>query len=180
MHTRPDEALVEAARSGDKVAYAELARRHLPRIFAICLALLGDRVDAEDAAQEAIVKGLQGIGALRGDGQFPAWLGQIARNHCRDLLRARSRRPSVPLSDELAANLPAAADATDEYADLRAALDRLPAHLSLPLLLFYFEDKSTTRLAEILGMTQGGLCARLYRARRELRRLLEEGDRHGS
>ena len=181
MHTKPDEDLVEAGRGGDTTAYADLARRHLRRIFAICLALLGNRADAEDATQEAFVKGLLRIDTLRDRGQFPAWVGQIARNHCRDILRSRARRPDVPLSDTLAASLPAPGESgpADGYADLRAALDRLPEDLALPLLLFYYEDKSTQRLAEILGLTQGGVCARLYRARRELRRLLEEEDSHG-
>ena len=182
MHTRPDADLVKASRWGDRTAYAALAGQQFRRIFAICLALLGNRADAEDATQEAFVKGLQKIATLREDGQFAAWIGQIARNHCRDVLRSRTRRPDVPLTDTLATALPAAAEpgsATDDFADLRAALARLPEDLALPLLLFYYEDKSTKRLAEILGLTQGGVCARLYRARRELRRLLEEEDHHG-
>jgi RNA polymerase sigma factor (sigma-70 family) len=182
LHTKPDEDLVAAGRRGDTTAYADLVRRHLRRIFAICLALLGNRADAEDATQEAFVKGLQRIDTLRDHGQFPAWLGQIARNHCRDVLRGRARRRDLPLTDALAASLPASGEpqADDEFADLRAALARLPEDLSLPLLLFYDEGRSTQRLAEILGLTQGGVCARLYRARRELRRLLEEEDRHGA
>lgn len=54
----------------------------------------------------------------------------------------------------------------------------MPEELRLPLLLFYYDGKSTKKLAEVLNLTQGGVCARLYRARRELRRLLEEEVEH--
>jgi RNA polymerase sigma-70 factor (ECF subfamily) len=97
LNTEPDEYLVEASRSGDRHAAAALAHRHLRRIFATCLAMLGNRADAEDATQETFVKGFASLRTLQDRRQFGAWLSQIARNHCRDLLRRRVRDRSVPL-----------------------------------------------------------------------------------
>ena len=62
----------------------------------------------------------------------------------------------------------------NDFEDLHDALQRLPEDLRTPLLLFYFNGRSTKQLAIELDLTQGGACTRLYRARRELRRLLEE------
>jgi RNA polymerase sigma-70 factor (ECF subfamily) len=176
LDSRPDETLVAASREGDEDAYASLVRRHLRYVFAICLGILGARADAEDAVQDVFLKGFTGIGSLRAEDRFVAWIGQIARNHCKDHVRRRTRRAEEPLTDLHETDLPRhrTAAAEDEFHDLHAALERLSDDLRMPLLLYYYDGKSTRRLAEELGLTQGGACARLYRARRELRRLLEE------
>jgi RNA polymerase sigma factor (sigma-70 family) len=61
-----------------------------------------------------------------------------------------------------------------EYDDLHSALDKLPEQHRLPLMLFYFDGKSSEKLAEELNLTKAGACTRLFRARNELRRLLAE------
>jgi RNA polymerase sigma factor (sigma-70 family) len=137
------------------------------------LSHLGEVADAEDAAQEVFVRGYEVIETLRDDESFASWLGQIARNRCRDLRRGRTRRPESRLTTvvEVAVTAPA-----DEFADLRAALSRLPEEHRLPLLLYYYDGKDTHALAREMGLTQGGACARLHRARQRLRQLLEEGE----
>ena len=175
MNERPDEFLVDLSRGGDHEAYAELVHRHLKRVFAICLSLLGELADAEDAAQEVFVKGYERMGSLRDRGRFSGWIDQIARNRCRDMLRARRRNPERPLSpvvDEISALV------EDDFSDLKAALARLPEEHRLPLLIYYFDGKDTSTLARELGLTQGGACARLHRARHQLRKLLEEATPH--
>jgi RNA polymerase sigma-70 factor (ECF subfamily) len=175
MHERPDELLVELSGQGDHDAYAELVHRHLKRVFAICLGLLGDLTDAEDAAQEVFVKGFQKLASLRDAGRFAPWIDQVARNRCRDLLRARRRNPERPLGS-VVDSLPVAPG--DDFSDLKGALARLPEEHRLPLMIYYFDGKDTTTLARELGLTQGGACARLHRARRQLRLLLEEVASH--
>jgi RNA polymerase sigma-70 factor (ECF subfamily) len=183
MDERSDAVLVAAGRDGDRAALAGLVHRHQRRVFATCLGLLGNQADAEDATQEAFVKGIGGLASLRDGRQFAAWITQIARNRCRDMLRQRTRRGDVPLSEGVIAVTPARGPApderrTDDFADLRAALDRLPENLRLPLMLFYYDGKSTRKLAEELQLSEGGACVRLYRARRALRQLLEEEADH--
>jgi RNA polymerase sigma-70 factor (ECF subfamily) len=170
--TQPDEILVDASQNGDRDAYSDLVRRHLKRVFAICLSLLGELTDAEDATQETFMRGFQKIGGLRDSGRFASWIGQIARNRCRDILRGRHRHPNQPLTPAVE---DAAAAPIEEFGDLREALSRLPDEHRLPLLLYYYDGKDTQTLAREMGLTQGGACARLYRARRKLRSLLEEG-----
>lgn len=177
METRSDESLVVAACAGDESARAVLVRRHVRRVFAICLALLGNQADAEDASQEVIVRALEQLHSLRGGELFGGWIAQIARNRCRDLLRRRSRRPEIPLTDEV--TTAALTDAHEDYADLRVALGRLPEVHRLPLLLFYFDGKNVSTLAAELNLTKGGACVRLYRARQALRRLLAEQEKAG-
>ncbi len=177
MDERSDESLVAASRTGDEGARAALVRRHLKRVFAICLALLGNQDDAEDASQEVIVSALERLDTVRDGGLFGGWMAQIARNRCRDLLRRRARRSETPLTDEVVTPVPA--DSREEHADLLEALERLPEVHRLPLLLFYFDGRSVRKLAEELGLTEGGACVRLYRARQALRRLLAEREEAG-
>ena len=174
MKERPDEELVAISRDGDRQAFAMLVRRHQKRIYAICLALLGNQADAEDATQEVFVRSMERIDTLRNASQFANWIAQIARNRCRDVLRAGGRRRWIPFTEDHAPTTPTP---TEDYSDLRSALARLPEEHSLPLLLFYYDGKSTRKLAEELGLTEGGACVRLYRARKALRRLLEEDTR---
>lgn len=173
MTKRPDEFLVNRILGGDQEAYAELVHRHLKRVFAICLGIMGQVADAEDVSQEVFVKGYEQLRSLNDPSRFAAWIGQIARNRCRDNLRARNRIPEQPLSSVIENT---ATVSQNSFDDLKTALDRLPEEHRLPLLLYYFDSKNTTTLARELGMTQGGVCARLHRARRELRILLEEGE----
>ena len=170
MHHR-DEALAIASRQGDRGSYSTLVRVHLRRVFAICLGYLGQPADAEDAAQEVFLRGYQKIGTLGDTARFKAWIDQIARNHCLDLLRRRERRSEAPLSESPEAHH---TPSTDRDLELSRALARLPEKHRLPLILYYFEDKDTGALAREMGLSQGGACTRLFRARVQLRRLLEE------
>lgn len=169
-----EEELVAASKNGDRAAYAALVRRHSRRVYAICLGVLGKTSEVEDMFQDTFVKGLTRLHTLRDDGQFTGWISQIARNLCRDHYRKSQRRHEL-----LQRRHPVdAATAVNEYADLHAALQKLPERYRLPLVLFYFDGKSSERLAEELNLTKAGASSRLFRARNALRKLLagkEEG-----
>jgi len=167
-----DEDLVVASKDGDRAAYAALVRRHTRRVYAVCLGVLGNVSEIEDLFQETFVKGMTKIGTLRDNGQFPSWIAQIARNLCRDHYRKDHRR-----SDLMARRPPEEATApADDFVDLHEALELLPEQHRLPLMLYYFDGKSTEKLAEELSISKGGACARLFRARNELRKLLASRD----
>jgi RNA polymerase sigma-70 factor (ECF subfamily) len=86
------------------------------------------------------------------------------------MLRARQRRAEGPLPPDFEDEAPRA----EEFTDLNSALARLPEDDRLPLLLYYYDGKDTATLATELGLSQGGVCVKLYRARRKLRALLQE------
>jgi len=165
--------LVAASRGGDREAYATLVRRHTRIVFAVCYGILGNVSDAEDAAQEVCLKAMTKLDELHDGERFAAWISQIARNHCRDLLRARKRHREI--LHQRSADLETR-DSGD-FSDLHAALAKLSEDYRLPLMLYYFDGQSTKSVAEALDLSQGGACTRLCRARKELRRLLErQGD----
>ena len=167
-----EKELVAACRRGDTSAYAELVKVYSGRIFAICLGILGNLHDAEDIAQQTLLKGFAGIKQLRSDGHFEAWLTRIAKNLCVDFIRKRKPGPNA-----LIERLEAKQSDTEGYSKLMAALAELPQNYRLTLVLFYFNGRSIKSIAETLGTSNGAVQARLSRSRKKLRKLLEaQGD----
>jgi RNA polymerase sigma-70 factor (ECF subfamily) len=167
-----EKELVAACRRGDTSAYARLVKVYSGRIFAICMGMLGNSHDAEDIAQQALLKGLASIRQLRSDTQFGAWLIRIAKNLCIDFIRKRK-----PRQNTLVERFEVRQSGTEGYSELRAALAELPQDYRLTLVLYYFDGRSTKSIAETLGMSTGAVQARLSRARKKLHKLLEaQGD----
>lgn len=168
MESGRDAKIVEACLAGDARAYAGLVRSHGKRVYAICLAMTGNAADAEDLAQEALMRGFTELGSLRDHDRFGPWIAAIAGNTCRNFIKKRSRR-----EQSLAMETECAREDPDELSDLRNALGRLPEHHRLPLMLYYFDGQRTEHLAASLGISCEAVYTRLSRARRELRKLLE-------
>ena len=169
MDDRLDENVIRACQKGDKAAYAVLVKRYYKSVFALCLGMVGNTHDAEDATQEALLKGFLQIKKLDRTGQYESWILQIARNLCIDLLRRRKRirvygrnqqRQTEPKSR------------TNE--DLEQAIRRLPQELRVPLTMFYFDGKDAKKIAEKLKISHSGACQRIREARRQLHELLTE------
>ena len=101
MNESLDESVVRACRQGDKAAYAVLVKRHYRHVFALCLGVLGNVHDAEDVAQETMLKGFLKIKKLNKGEQFEAWILRIARNLCFDFLRGQKRKKVLAANDVL-------------------------------------------------------------------------------
>ena len=167
MDNRSDENLVAESCRGDKAAYAALVGRYAKRVFAICLGILGNAHDAEDIAQDTLVKGFLQIHTLRDLREFSGWLTRIARNGCMDFLR-RTKQNDNFLKNTRTVSQPE----NQQHPELQLALRQLPEELRLPLLLYYFDGQSTKSVAEVLNITEAGVHTRISRARKELRRIL--------
>lgn len=168
MNSDLEKRLAASCRSGDKSAYAGLVKAYSGRVFAICLGMLGNSHDAEDIAQQALVKGFSQIRQLRDSQQFGAWIVQIARNLCIDHIRRR-RRERAAFAERAAVRV----SSSKEYPELRAALVKLREEYRLPLMLYYFDGRSAKNIAETLEVSEATVQARLSRARRQLRKLLD-------
>ena len=169
-----DGTLVEKCQAGEREAYAELVRLHAGRVYGICLAMVGSMSDAEDLAQEALVKGFIEIGSLRNPDRFGSWIGAIAGNLSRNFLRTRANRERL-LS--MRADCPAEGPERRSE-DLTCALRKLPEKYRLPLVLYYFDSASTASIASALGISPEAVRMRMCRARIELRKLLEKMEAH--
>lgn len=177
-----DAELVAATMNGDRQAAGDLVERHASVAYAVCLGLLADPDRAQDAAQDTLLKALEQLGSLRRPETFRAWLVSIARNHCRDFWKRTRRRQElldqevglVAVADGVPGMGAAGADATERVGpEVQAALARLPENHRLPLLLYYFDGLDAARVGEALGISRSGAGARICRARRALRGILE-------
>ena len=174
-----DESAVAAVWRGDAERYRELVERHERRVFAVAWSRLGDAALAEEAAQEAFIRGYRRLWLLGDGAKFAAWITTIAR-HAAINLGLRHRR-ELNKRERWALEQPAAASpATGESTELcppetlRQTLAELPAAHRECLVLFYLEGKSGAEAAATLGISEAALRVRLHRARAALRERLEE------
>jgi RNA polymerase sigma factor (sigma-70 family) len=174
-----DESAVAAVRRGDAERYRELVERHERRVFAVAWSRLGDAALAEEAAQEAFIRGYRRLWLLGDGAKFAAWITAIARHAAINLgLRHRrelNKRERWAL-EQPAADSPTAGEPTELCTPetLRQTLAELPAAHRECLVLFYLEGKSGMEAAAALGISEAALRVRLHRARAAMRERLEE------
>jgi RNA polymerase sigma-70 factor (ECF subfamily) len=165
-----DHALIRAHLAGDPDAFDRLVRRHQDRLWAVALRTLGDREEAADALQDALLSAYRGAARFRGDAAVTTWLHRIVVNACLDRARRRAVRPTVPLPDA-GPGEPAAADRTGER-DTRLAVHdamrRLPTEQRAALVLVDLHGYSVAEAAEILQVAEGTVKSRCSRARARL------------
>src|SRR5215831_11721071 len=172
-----ESSLIARAKAGDPVAFEQLSSAYADRIFMLLLRLLGDRGDAEDIAQEVMLRAWRAIGTFRGKSSYFTWLYRIAVNEANRALQRRARRPSsVPIGpDEL--QLPGSGlddpALRAETRELRVALLRalrdLPPELRIAIVLRDIEGLSTQDAAEVAGLGQAAFKSRLHQARLRVR-----------
>jgi RNA polymerase sigma-70 factor (ECF subfamily) len=164
--------------SADQVPDAEqaaalraLVQEYAPAVLALCLVFVRNRDEAEDLAQETLLKATASIGELRDPQAFQAWILQIARRRCMNHL---SRKKSLdPLPGDIQAPVPVEVDDTD-VKRLRIALAEIPEDNRKVLCLHYLEGKTCASIGETLGVSEGAVRVRLTRARWVLRERLKE------
>ena len=169
--------LVARARAGDVDAFEQLAGTHADHLFALLLRLLGNRAEAEDVAQEVMLRAWRGIGRFHGQSLFFTWLYRIAVNEASRSLEKTSRRPACIPIDADAGQVPAAARDQPsrrlEQAELREALSQALADLAPDLraaiVLRDVEGLSTQEAAQIAGIGQAAFKSRLHQARLRVR-----------
>ena len=126
------------------------------------------------SAQQVLLKCLINIGQVRSDNHLEAWIGRIAKNLCVDFLRSqKSRRNALTNRNQSDPN------ESKNYPELQCALTKLPEPDRTALMLYYFDGRSTRSVARTLMISEAAAQARLSRARKKLRKLLEadEGSR---
>jgi RNA polymerase sigma-70 factor (ECF subfamily) len=179
-----DAAVLARHVAGDREAFGELFRRHRDRLWAVAVRTLGDREEAADALQDAMVSAYRAAGSFRGDSAVTTWLHRVVVNACLDRIRRRTTRPTVPLpeveTEPRIQSRPDAIAASDLRMTLRDALATLPDEQRAALVLVDVEGYSVEETARLLGVQPGTVKSRCARARAKLLPLvrhLREPDR---
>jgi RNA polymerase sigma-70 factor (ECF subfamily) len=173
-----DPILVRRVKDGDQLALAALCARHAERVHRIALHVLRDPEDANDAAQESMVKLVRRVKQFRGDSQFSTWLHRLVVNTCKDVAQARwaaERRTEPLLEDTRVARDgdPARALAAAETRrELGACLAELPAAQASVVALKDAFDASFDEISAATGLPVGTAKCYAHRGRSTLREKL--------
>jgi RNA polymerase sigma-70 factor, ECF subfamily len=167
-----DRALLAAHLSGDGEAFGRLVARHQSRLWAVALRTLGDREEAADALQDALLSAYRSAASYRGEAKVTTWLHRVVVNACLDRARRRAVRPTVPLPESGQRDEPAEArDALSEREtrlDVEAALAALPDDQRAALVLVDLQGLPVEEAARALGVPAGTVKSRCSRGRARL------------
>ncbi|WP_248679382.1 RNA polymerase sigma factor [Sinimarinibacterium sp. CAU 1509] len=167
---------VRAAVAGDAAAFEQLYRRHVDRVFGLCVRLVdGDRGKAEHYTQDVFVRAWEKLGSFRGEAQFSTWLHRLAVNLV--LGEYRLLRRWVSFDDHLAeqaGNEPGHDPhrSSGERLDVERALARLPKGARAVIMLHDVEGYRHEEIAALTGIAVGTSKAQLHRARKLMKEWL--------
>lgn len=171
-----------SAKTGGREAFESLLRQHERLVLATALRLLGNREDAQDAAQEVFLRLYRNLAKVETTGNFPGWLYRVTVNVCHDL---RRKRPAAAQIED-AGDIPApASDPQQRVSEaerqraLELSLRRLSEKERAALVLRDLEGLSTTEVAAVLGSSEATVRSQVSKARVKIRKFLEEYFRRG-
>lgn len=160
--------LLQAGRRTE--AFETLLAAYQDKVFRLCYSMLGDRAQAEDAAQESFLRIWKAMDRYRGDSALGTWIFSITRNVC--LTAISKRRKSEPIEEAERAK----PEAPDRQRDIQRMVLELPENYRQVVMLFYMEDRSYEEVARMLDLPVGTVKTHLHRARLQLATMLKEAD----
>ena len=176
--------IIRSVLRGNVNDFEKLVTAYEKNVYNIALRMVGDPEDAADMTQETFIKAYRALSGFRGDSKFSSWLYRIASNVCLDFLRSRSRHPQVSLStvdedDRATFELPDMRQNPEEQLmkklgmeAVRRGLEQLPEQQRQILVLRELGGLSYAELAQTLGLEEGTVKSRIFRARKRLCALL--------
>lgn len=169
------------AQRGEEAAVNRLVTTYQQPVFNLCYRMLGEYTEAEDAAQEALVKAVLNLHAFDPERPFKPWVLRIASNECID--RIRRRKPIVSLDGmgedgawEWQAGHSPNPEAEllhhEQQLQIQEMLESLPPLDRTVITLFYWEGLSYTEIGDVTGLSISAIKSRLFRARRVMAQLI--------
>ncbi len=156
-------------------AFELLVERYSAKVFHLAYSMIGNQTQAEDLAQEALLRTWKGLPGYHGGASLSTWIYTIARNTCLTELKRRAQHPPVSMDEPGFAaaidSVPALQSSDPESGlemDVRQMLSQLPEKYRQAITLFYLEQKSYEMVAALLGVPLGTVKTFLYRAKKEL------------
>ncbi|WP_069769296.1 RNA polymerase sigma factor SigM [Streptomyces sp. LUP30] len=175
-----DQDLLTRHVEGDSDAFGELVRRHRDRLWAVALRTLGDREEAADAVQDALVSAYRAAHTFRGQSAVTTWLHRITVNACLDRARKAASRKTSPVDDterleqllDPHESASAPAERNDVHRQLLEALGTLPPDQRAALVLVDMQGYPVAEAARVLDVPTGTVKSRCARGRARLLPLL--------
>jgi len=180
-------ALISRIIAGERELFYDLIKPYERAVFVTAYSVLKSEVDAEDAVQEAALKAFKALASFRGDSKFSTWLIQITLNEARMKLRRSHAKPQVSLDDITDdgdgdytpailrdwREIPSEALERKELREiLQRAIDELPQTYREVLILRDVRELNVAETAHLLGITEGLVKTRLFRARLKVQKIV--------
>jgi len=172
LNAEEDVVLVQRCLSGEADAFRPLVERYQKVLFTVAVRMLGDRDEADEAAQAAFVHAYQKLPTWNQRHKFFSWLYRILVNECLNVRRTRHRTEPLAETIEAPDNAAALAERHELRERVHAALQRLPGSYREVVVLRHYGDMSYREIAETLGVPERTVKSRLYSARQQLGDLL--------
>lgn len=177
-----EQLIVRKATLGDAAAFEQLMRAHEGRMYAVALRMCGNREDALDCTQEAMLRIFRAMGSFKGQSSFATWVYRITMNTCLDELRRRKVRVSSSLDALLDSGFSPAGDiedtpehyavASEQRRSLEKAIANLPEDMRSAIVLRDVQGFSYEEIADMLSANVGTIKSRISRGREKLREAL--------
>lgn len=171
---------IKRVKSGEREAFTWLVDHYNDMVYTICLRMLSEEADAQDAAQEVFIKAYRSIGGFRETSKFSTWLYRIAYNHCISVIRKKVK--IIDLTDELPEYEANEGDLSgidllsreERHSYLQVAMEALPETDAVVVTLFYYDELSLEEIAEITNLTSSNIRIKLHRSRKKMYKVLSE------
>ncbi|MBI4051888.1 MAG: RNA polymerase sigma factor [Elusimicrobia bacterium] len=176
--------------SHSQVSETDFLQKHAPMVYNLALRLLGNPTDAEDLAQDVLIKALKALPDFRGEAAPSSWLYRITVNVWKNRVRYEKRRglwkmvslefftgenhDEEPVIKKEEPALDAGLEAEDKSAAVQRALMRLDKESRAVVVLRELQEKSYQEIAQILDIPEGTVKSRLSRARESLKEILKD------
>lgn len=179
-----DRELVKRTQAGDAASFEKLVRKYQDRVFNLALAIIRDKSQAEDLAQEVFAKAYFSLNNFKGASGFFTWIYRLAINHCLDWLRKGQRKGQVSLDEVPGYQLDRmvnpghgqgpedSQERRERHQLLHKALTSLSGPHRAVIVLKDVEGFSYKEIATLVNCSEGTVKSRLFRAREELKRKL--------
>jgi RNA polymerase sigma-70 factor, ECF subfamily len=170
-----DGVLVAAALRGDAEAFAQLVTRYERPVYHLAYRTLKDAEEARDITQESFLRAYRSLRSFRPSAKFSTWIFAIAYHACCDRLK-RVRRQSDEALPERADPAPGPEHlviALDRAQRLRDAIDSLPEKYRTVITLYHLQGRQYEEIARVLELPMGTVKTHLFRAKEQLRRILQ-------
>jgi RNA polymerase sigma-70 factor (ECF subfamily) len=180
MEARGESYYIQRVRSGDRESFTWLVDRYRDMVYTICLRMLGNDMDAAEAAQDAFVKSFRAIVSFQEKSKFSTWLYRITYNECISVIRKKVK--VIDLVDEVSEEK----ETDDEFNGmellsseerrkyLQQAIETLPETDAVVITLFYYEELSLEEIEKVTGLSNNNVRIKLHRSRKKLRRELQK------
>lgn len=168
-----DNFYIDKILNGDKESFSYIITQYKDKAFNLAVSIVKDTYQAEEIVQESFIKCYKKLHTFKREAKFSSWLYRIVVNEAFLFLR-KNKRELLKESTFIEHSIEQLAEENSKAALVQKAILSLPYNEALVLNLFYLEERKIKEIAAITGWTNSNIKVMLFRARKNIRKLLNQ------